>query len=1842
MSRIERIGDFYSFTSNYKFISFDLFDTVIRRRFLNVHQVHDCASAYALALLGQRGNISASDLTSMRYRMGAALKAAPELSIEEPRLADVWDRVISQFQKKHDPELCRDMTEKVVRFEFEIDKSNLAPIDGVVELLDNLRAAGKTVIAISDMYFSAAQMSNILDKLDLLKYFDHIFVSAELNATKQTGELFVKVMNQLDIGADELIHVGDNIVSDVEMATNLGINAILVDQTELLKLELPEYGKREQISQDVADLVKAHLYSVLFDVLDRDATQIYFMARDGIAIQDFLDAWSSPLRDAFLPTPGHQALVLNRTLMCWSNVDFSSEWLASAVGWAFWLKEGEATRHEIAEILGVDPVLPEAGDGKLAGATYQLKLADAYREAGLEEAIKREIIAKRRVVQRYLEGVGFYSHRAVALSDVGYSGTVGRALNTILLQLSAEGSTQSPPSVRLHLIASGANFLENSRFAQPHCSFAEQVIVPYSAQPPELSASYAWLEYFFKHPNFLPIKRFTEQDGEILPELRLRKQPLDSTPMRELLSHAADDPADLVLLWMAATNQFGDLAQPVLARFSDPDRDTLKQMQAEIYELDPIEGTTRRIFLELPSARNDTIEALARRQDYWVSGSIAASRLAEQDTEAAAEQRGTAKFEAKKSLARSSWWRRLLGAARFKTAPQAPKGFELDFYRSFYPDLASIKSDEELTAHFLRHGRQEQRFGSPEAFKKHLEVEFGQMPDNFDHEAYLFYNPDVAVNYGTPERALDHFMRHGRHEGRQFQMNTLGLERDMRALVHRGVIVLSEAEQARVDREKKILPTYLDRFGLVPGVWLEKIDVVEFAALNDNWAGQVTNRAEVLVALLERGIERTPSLSLADPFEPDYLRAAHPHLANEQDDAIYQWVLPRPMPMSEQAALRQIWYNSEFPRAFNWKAWQSKHLRALEGKHRTEVLRHFLAAPGTQRIGFIEGDGAPELLEFLGGQAHLFHALYEDADTYYSEAIAMGGNAGWFEHLRGDLWLAAGQTDRALVHFRTGIATETPNQWSFLHAAELLLKKGAIRTAVEILERARDDWKQFEPWRALWRVAQQGQIASSLGRFCANPCTLSPLRDLDDVMRRFDGEKPDRPIVADKRDATLILTGRKVNVPDWLSTHDRSKVVGMSTIHDRTISRHLLGYSRLILHEVPLNCDTLEAIAHARALGCKVICWLGDIFDHEGGALSVWVSDADGCQRGTLNRSSAWELCLLARYCDEVVTGIAGLLPVLVHCAPDVPARFTPRQNGLRRDELRDAHVTVVLVPQNADAAALKSIAAGLEQAAEREPSSIFYVDASIKQHVSDAISDDRVRVVPWETELQTLADLIEQCDTVVQFVSDCDVAAYLASEEAMRRGRCSRLLKLEPRLETQRNGPQERAKAEHLVAPEAFQWAALANMLLSREMPEVTPAIDIAKPGSRVAKGDAAASDKRRIMFVNVWFPPQTIGGATKVLADNVDYLLDNHTGEFDLQVFASDEHNARTGELSLGHYRGVPVFRFATPQQDQIYWRPDLALANSAFEAIIRHAKPDMVHFHCLQRLGAGLLEVCKRHHIPYAVTLHDGWWLSDYPFMTDPEGRYFPARRDPATSQQSKAVTAIASLNRNTWLRSALMGATRRFAVSERFAEMYRSCEIPCEVLENGASRLPMRPRIESEGKLELLHLGGLERHKGAFLIEAALRTARLENLRVTVIDLAREESYQRTTTWGASEVIIRGRQSANALARLYAASHVLVAPSICEESFGLVTREALQHGLWVVAGDRGAIAEPIREGINGYIVDVAGSAQLGSVFALLNAEPHRFKTSPPVTGRLRTADDQSRELVSVYRNILGTED
>lgn len=101
------------------------------------------------------------------------------------------------------------------------------PYDETVDALTELKKDYKLVLISNTDPFS---IGAVLDKFELRKYFDEVFLSCETGMLKSNPELFEKVLKKLKIKKTEAVMVGDSIESDIKAAENAGIKAVLVDR----------------------------------------------------------------------------------------------------------------------------------------------------------------------------------------------------------------------------------------------------------------------------------------------------------------------------------------------------------------------------------------------------------------------------------------------------------------------------------------------------------------------------------------------------------------------------------------------------------------------------------------------------------------------------------------------------------------------------------------------------------------------------------------------------------------------------------------------------------------------------------------------------------------------------------------------------------------------------------------------------------------------------------------------------------------------------------------------------------------------------------------------------------------------------------------------------------------------------------------------------------------------------------------------------------------------------------------------------------------------------------------------------------------------------------------------------------------------------------------------------------------------------------------------------------------------------------------------------------------------------------------------------------------------------
>jgi glycosyltransferase involved in cell wall biosynthesis len=396
-----------------------------------------------------------------------------------------------------------------------------------------------------------------------------------------------------------------------------------------------------------------------------------------------------------------------------------------------------------------------------------------------------------------------------------------------------------------------------------------------------------------------------------------------------------------------------------------------------------------------------------------------------------------------------------------------------------------------------------------------------------------------------------------------------------------------------------------------------------------------------------------------------------------------------------------------------------------------------------------------------------------------------------------------------------------------------------------------------------------------------------------------------------------------------------------------------------------------------------------------------------------------------------------------------------------------------------------------------------------------------------------------------------------------------------------------------------------------------------------------APIKPRQKIVIVNVFFPPQSIGGATRVVEDNVQIMLERYSEKFDVEVFTSDHGNPVPYVVNQYGWKGVRVTKVSTPQKAGMDWDYKNNEIGKIFEEYLDQVQPSLVHFHCVQRLTASVVEATKTRKIPYLITAHDAWWISDFQFLVDESGKLCDLRQNDIGVLISQSKDIASTLSRQSYLRDIIDGAQAVLPVSSAFAEIYIKNDISnIQVVRNGVMPHIWFTRSKStHGRVRIAHIGGMSNHKGYHLFCAALASHNFENIEAVVVDLSKEANHTKKGMIGNVPVTYIGRVDHSDIAALYSKFDVLAAPSIWPESFGLVTREAVAAGCWVIASDIGAIGEDLIPNENGFRVRAGDLGSLKAVFREINENPLRY-LGENRNREVRQVTEQVAELAEIY--------
>lgn len=275
----------------YDVLSIDLFDTLVYRRCAQPDRV------FALQHAAIHRALTLNEDEWVRLRKSVERDVTTKHSPRESHFDEIYAAI------GHRLDLDASVVNQLKNAELEVERNVIAPFQDVVSVVNQLINAGTTVIVTTDMYLPIEFLRAILS--EFLDARAQLICSSETGAPKRTG-LAYRLLKERFPGR-AILHIGDNLHSDVQMASKSGVDAALVlwDRREWMQRNrryteyLESLGVRrfetpadesESVSLKRARIELAWRWSiVLFDFLlelrkyarQSGADEIWFLSRDG-------------------------------------------------------------------------------------------------------------------------------------------------------------------------------------------------------------------------------------------------------------------------------------------------------------------------------------------------------------------------------------------------------------------------------------------------------------------------------------------------------------------------------------------------------------------------------------------------------------------------------------------------------------------------------------------------------------------------------------------------------------------------------------------------------------------------------------------------------------------------------------------------------------------------------------------------------------------------------------------------------------------------------------------------------------------------------------------------------------------------------------------------------------------------------------------------------------------------------------------------------------------------------------------------------------------------------------------------------------------------------------------------------------------------------------------------------------------------------------------------------------------------------------------------------------------------------------------------------------------------
>ncbi|MBD9501711.1 HAD family hydrolase [Pseudomonas sp. PDM23] len=444
---------------NIKTVAFDIFDTLLLRPLLDPESIK--------RLTAQRVDKGTAE-KYLRYRAIAEARAR-EKAGRDITTAEIFDELGRLAGIEKGTLLALRQREEETEF------ACVTPRPESIALLRYAKRLGKRVVLLSDMFLPQSVITAMLQKSSILQW-DKLYISGEIGVRKDTGQLYELALRDEQLQPEQMLMVGDNERSDVQIPGDMGLGLLHVLKPIDLARGLPHWnrlvanvhrrddlsaelalglllrrnfakiafgtfrptafsqGSAELLGYNVVGPLLTHFVTWLRERAQRDGIErLYFLSREGKLLKAAFDLWDEREPAA----TSSRYLVLSRRAVSVPRLKDFDDVLTLARPNYF-----AGTLENLLEArFGVTLTDADLRDLEARGLWKARQLLDignnnvSHIEPVLRHLLPR-ILAQAEIeapaLRRYLEDSQLTAGGAVAVVDVGYSGTIQRHLNAWL------------------------------------------------------------------------------------------------------------------------------------------------------------------------------------------------------------------------------------------------------------------------------------------------------------------------------------------------------------------------------------------------------------------------------------------------------------------------------------------------------------------------------------------------------------------------------------------------------------------------------------------------------------------------------------------------------------------------------------------------------------------------------------------------------------------------------------------------------------------------------------------------------------------------------------------------------------------------------------------------------------------------------------------------------------------------------------------------------------------------------------------------------------------------------------------------------------------------------------------------------------------------------------------------------------------------------------------------------------------------------------------------------------------------------------------------------------------